>query len=43
MQIAEKLFISKNTVDRHRKNILQKTGTKTSLEAVFRGIENGWI
>ncbi len=28
-QIAEKLFISKNTVDSHRKNILEKTQIKT--------------
>lgn len=28
-QIAEKLFISKNTVDTHRKNILEKTHVKT--------------
>lgn len=28
-QIAEKLFISKNTVDTHRKNILEKTQVKT--------------
>jgi DNA-binding NarL/FixJ family response regulator len=28
-QIAEKLFISKNTVDTHRKNILEKTKIKT--------------
>lgn len=28
-QIAEKLFISKNTVDTHRKNILEKTQIKT--------------
>lgn len=28
-EIAEKLFISKSTVDTHRKNILEKTGVKT--------------
>ena len=28
-QIAEKIFISKNTVDTHRKNILEKTQVKT--------------
>ena len=31
-EIADKLFISKNTVDTHRRNILEKTKTKTTAE-----------
>lgn len=32
-EISEKLFISKNTVDRHRQNILEKLCAKNSTEA----------
>jgi len=31
-EIAEQLFISKTTVDTHRRNILEKTGAKSTLE-----------
>jgi len=31
-EIGELLFISKNTVDTHRRNILEKTGLKTTVE-----------
>ncbi|MCF6268175.1 MAG: response regulator transcription factor [Melioribacteraceae bacterium] len=31
-EIAELLFISKNTVDTHRRNILEKTGKKSIME-----------
>ena len=31
-EIGELLFISKNTVDTHRRNILEKTGLKTTAE-----------
>lgn len=31
-KIAEKLFISKTTVDTHRRNILEKTGMKSTIE-----------
>ena len=34
-EIADALFISKRTVDKHRANILEKTGCKTTSEAVF--------
>lgn len=32
VEIAECLYISKHTVDTHRRNILEKTGTKTTVE-----------
>jgi len=33
-QIAEKLIISKRTVDHHRARLLSRTGTRTSLELI---------
>lgn len=40
-EISEKLFISVNTVETHRKNILLKTGSKTTTGAVKYAIESG--
>ncbi|MCX6235014.1 MAG: response regulator transcription factor [Bacteroidetes bacterium] len=40
-QIAEELFISKNTVDTHRRNLLEKTGLKNTHELILWAIENG--
>ena len=37
-QIAETLFVAKGTVDKHRKNMLKKTGAKNSAEMVFAAI-----
>ncbi len=34
-QIAGKLFISENTVSNHRKNMLAKTGARSSAELIF--------
>ncbi len=33
-EIAQKLFISENTVANHRKNMLRKKGAKSSVELV---------
>jgi len=33
-EVAEQLFISKNTVDTHRKNLLHKTGSKNVAELI---------
>ncbi|MEI6751535.1 MAG: LuxR C-terminal-related transcriptional regulator [Paludibacter sp.] len=35
IQIAEKLFISKNTVDNHRRNILSKTQTENTTQTLM--------
>ncbi|MBS1681753.1 MAG: response regulator transcription factor [Bacteroidetes bacterium] len=42
-EIAERLFISENTVRTHRKNILAKTGAKNSVHLVRMAVANGWI
>ncbi|MCB2196943.1 MAG: response regulator transcription factor [Bacteroidetes bacterium] len=42
-EIAEKLFISKRTVDKHRSNILDKTGTNNTASLVMYSIKQGII
>jgi DNA-binding NarL/FixJ family response regulator len=39
-EIADKLYISFNTVETHRKNLLHKTGSKNSLGLLKFAIEN---
>lgn len=43
IEIAEKLFISKATVDVHRKNILQKTGVKNLVGLIRFAIQHGIV
>lgn len=38
--IAEKLFISQRTVDRHRANLLSKTGCRNSTSLVMYAVKN---
>ena len=40
-EIADKLHITPNTVESHRKNLLSKTGAKNSIGLVKFAIENG--
>ena len=40
VEIADKLFISKRTVDKHRANILAKTGCKNTANLVVYSIKN---
>uniref|UniRef100_S0DDS8 Putative response regulator protein n=1 Tax=termite gut metagenome TaxID=433724 RepID=S0DDS8_9ZZZZ len=42
-EIAEKLFISKRTVDKHRANILAKTGCKNTASLVVYAVKNNLI
>lgn len=42
-EIAEELFISKRTVDKHRANILEKTGCKNTASLVVFAIRNGIV
>lgn len=40
-QIADNLYISKRTVDKHRENVLLKTQSKNTAELVIFAIKNG--
>lgn len=42
-EIADKLFISKRTVDKHRSNILDKTGVNNTASLVMYSIKQGII
>lgn len=42
-EIADQLFISKRTVDKHRANIMEKTGTKNTANLVVFAIKNGLV
>lgn len=42
-QIADELNISKETVDKHRKNMLLKKGVQNASELVSKAIKFGWI
>lgn len=42
-QIADLLHISKNTVRTHRQEIKQWLGAKTSIEACYIAMKEGWI
>jgi len=42
-EIAEKLSISKRTVDKHRENLLLKTGSKNTASLVIFAIKHGYF
>lgn len=42
-QIAERLFLSKHTVNKHRKNILDKTGKAHISELIYDLVEQGLL
>jgi DNA-binding NarL/FixJ family response regulator len=42
-QIADQLFTSKRTVETHRQNILEKTGTKNTAALVRHAISQGFL
>ncbi len=41
--IAEKLCLSKKTVDAHRTRMMRTTGARTSLEMILSAVRNGSI
>jgi DNA-binding NarL/FixJ family response regulator len=42
-EIADTLFISKRTVDKHRANLLSKTGSKNTASLILFAIRNKLI
>lgn len=42
-EIAEKLFLSKHTIESHRQNILLKLDLKNSAELVKYAVKRGWV
>ncbi len=42
-QIANKVFVTLNTVETHKRNIIQKLGAKNCIHAVVIAFKNGWI
>ncbi len=42
-EIADKLFISANTVETHRRNLLSKSQTRNATQLINVAIEKGWI
>lgn len=42
-EISKVLFISKQTVDTHRKNLLKKTGCINTVELTSVAVKKGWI
>lgn len=43
MEIADRLFLSKRTVEGHRQNLIDKTGTRNSPELIKYAVKNGLI
>ena len=41
--IAEQLYISERTVKFHAKNMLEKLGVRTRIQAVFEATQKGWL
>jgi len=42
-EIADKLFISKRTVDGHKANLIQKTGSKNIVDLLIYAIKSGLV
>lgn len=42
-EIANQLYISKRTVDKHRENLLQKTNSRNTADLVMYAIKNGIV
>ena len=42
-EIASEFFISKDTVDTHRRNMLKKCNAKNTPELIKLAVQNGWV
>lgn len=42
-EIANRLFINVRTVETHRRNLLQKAGTRTVVGLTARAVREGWV
>ncbi|WP_201977958.1 helix-turn-helix transcriptional regulator [Hymenobacter rubidus] len=42
-EIANRLFINVRTVESHRRNLLQKAGTRTLVGLAARAVREGWV
>ncbi|MNR30328.1 Oxygen regulatory protein NreC [compost metagenome] len=43
LEMSEKLFLSKRTIEGHRQSLLDKTGSKNSAALIRYGVINGLI
>lgn len=43
LEISKELFISKLTVDTHRRNILAKSGCDNIKDLITKSVKNGWV
>ncbi|KAF2340406.1 response regulator transcription factor [Flavobacterium tistrianum] len=41
--LSDKLFLSVETVNAHRRNILRKTQTKNTIKLITKAIREGWL
>jgi DNA-binding CsgD family transcriptional regulator len=42
-EISKNLYLSKHTVDTHRKNILRKTGCTNTASLTSMAVQKGWL
>ena len=43
LEIADRLFVNVRTVETHRRNLLQKAGTRTMVGLAVLAVREGWV